>query len=65
MPTGLKRYYGGGDAHFITCSRNPVKLRTGRRTVAVEQLSGLALRPDRATRSYPISPAPHGNGYDA
>src|SRR5258707_5600788 len=53
VPTGLKRYYGGGDLHFITCSCYHRDEDAGKKTSSVSAVSTRPLQ--KTARSGPPS----------
>jgi REP-associated tyrosine transposase len=59
MPRGLKRYYGSGDLHFITCScyhRLPLLDTSGRRDLLLTVLEQVRIRYRLAVLGYVVMP---------
>ncbi|MGH9544596.1 MAG: REP-associated tyrosine transposase [Terriglobales bacterium] len=59
MPSGLKRYYGGHDLHFITCSsyrRRPLLGTAGRRDLLLKLLDEVRRRHRFVVLGYVIMP---------
>jgi putative transposase len=59
MPTGLKRYYGGPDLHFITCSCYQRRLWLGtpaRRTLFLNILEPVRRAYDFSVLGYVVMP---------
>jgi putative transposase len=59
MPDGLKRYYGGGDAHFITCScyqRKPWLNSPSRRDLFLDILEDTRQRYRFVVMGYVVMP---------
>ena len=59
MPSGLKRYYGAGDLHFITCScyhRQPLLGTPKRRDLLLTVLEQVRIRYRLAVLGYVVMP---------